>query len=186
MLIQYADLQITRVALWSDGPVDLLAYVTRNLLEWSLWCKIVSETPETIGKLMNDSQADLVDVLKFSRDPDFYSAALGTHEIMGPVSAAVLERFQDATAKVFEAFETEPDGLPTRQKLSRDKLENFVFKICSKLLHPSSLSILVLPNEAESQLESRRVHLRSVALFYAKVGLDALSAIVDDPLSEGL
>src|ERR1700693_4023188 len=72
MLIQYADLQITRVALWSDGPVDLLAYVTRNLLEWSLWCKVVSETPKNIGALMNDSQADLVDLLKFNPvlDPD--------------------------------------------------------------------------------------------------------------------
>src|ERR1035438_6907722 len=43
MLIQYADLQVTRVALWAEGPVDLLAYMTRNFLEWSLWCKFVSE-----------------------------------------------------------------------------------------------------------------------------------------------
>jgi hypothetical protein len=54
MLLQYADLQITRVALWSDGPVDLLASVTRNLLEWCLWCKVVRESPKGIEELIND------------------------------------------------------------------------------------------------------------------------------------
>jgi len=52
-----------------------------------------------------------------------------------------------------------------------------VFKMCSKLVHPTSVSILRLPNETESQLETRRVHLRSVALYYANVGLDALLAV---------
>ena len=59
----------------------------------------------------------------------------------------------------------------------RNEIEEFVFKMCSKLLHPTSVSILLLPNSTEAELETKRVHFRSVALHYAKIGLDALLAM---------
>jgi hypothetical protein len=65
VLIQYAELQITRVALWSDGPVDLLAYVTRNFLEWSLWCTYLSEAPTNIDTPLKIG-ADTMDMIKFN------------------------------------------------------------------------------------------------------------------------
>ncbi len=98
----------------------------------------------------------------------------------GPVCTAALEKVRDSAANLLKALETEDGRLPKRVQLSKFRRvpEDLVFKICSKLVHPTSVSILTLPNETESQLEARRVHFRSLSLFYAKAGLDALLAVV--------
>jgi hypothetical protein len=182
MLIQYADLQITRIALWSDGPVDLLAYVTRTILEWSKWCKYVSEAPTNIDTLRGkESWLDLMDMVKFNPvfNATLYARAFPPDDTMGPVFKASLERAQDATSTLLKTSEAEygqrQKKVPLRE--FRNEIEDYVFMFCSKLLHPTSLSILLFPNVTEAQLETHRVNFRSIALFYAKAGLDALLAV---------
>jgi hypothetical protein len=89
-----------------------------------------------------------------------------------------LAQAQDATLTLLKTFEDEW-GRPKRVQLGefRNELEDFVFKMCSKLVHPTSFSILLLPTFSEAQLETRRAHFLSLALYYAKVGLDALLAV---------
>jgi hypothetical protein len=180
LLILYADLHVARVALWSDGPVDLLAYVTRNLLEWSLWCKVVCAAPENIETLMNDAKADVVDLIKRNPmyDPVLYSNVLSTRENTVTQTAA-LERLWKTTSQLLKSFEDNDGRLPKTTQLGkmRNEYEDWVFKECSKLLHPTAISILVLPNATEVDLEQRRVFFRSVALYFATGGLDALLAM---------
>lgn len=45
-LRSYLDLQLQRLHDWAEGPVDLLALVTRNLLELVFWVEYVIETEE--------------------------------------------------------------------------------------------------------------------------------------------
>ena len=182
MLIQYADLQITRVALWSDGPIDLLAYVTRNFLEWSLWCKYFSEAPTNIDTLLkNESGVDAMDMIRLNPalNPILHARVFPPDDTKGPVYKAALERAQDATSTLLKTFEAEYGQRPKRVQLGefRNEMEEYVFKICSKLLHPTSVSILLFPNATEAQLETHRVHFRSLALYYAKAGLDALLSL---------
>ena len=182
MLIQYADLQITRVALWSDGPVDLLAYVTRNLLEWSLWCEYLSEAPTNIDALLDkEAGVDVMDMLRLNPalNQALHARVFPPDNTKGPVYKAALERAQNANITLLKTLEAEYGQRPKRVQLSdfRNEIEDFVFKMCSKLVHPTSLSILLLPNYTEAHLETTVFNLRSVALFYAKVGLDALLAM---------
>ena len=152
----------------------MLAYVTRNFLEWSLWCRFVSEAPKNMETfLTNDFGADVVDLIKFNPvlNPVLYSKVFSANEKRGPVYAAALDRAWDANFKVLKAFENDSGRPPKKLQLG------FVFKLCSKLLHPTPMSILVLPNETESHLHTQRVHLRSAALYYANVGLDAIASV---------
>jgi hypothetical protein len=181
MLIQYADLQITRVALWSDGPVDLLAYVTRSFLEWSLWCKYLSEAPTNIDTLLKtEVGVDTMDMIKSNPalNPTLNARIFPPDDTKGPIYKAALARAQDATLTLLKTFEDEW-GRPKMVQLGelRNEPEDFVFKMCSKLIHPTSFSILLLPNFTEAQLEMHRVHFLSLALYYAKIGLDALLAV---------
>jgi hypothetical protein len=109
-------------------------------------------------------------------NPGLYSKAFATDEERGPVYTGALEKAQDAAANVLKAFENDAGRLPKRVQLSefRNEIDDYVFKLCSKLLHPTALSILVWPNVTDAQLETNRVHLRTLALYYADVGLDAL------------
>jgi hypothetical protein len=182
MLIQYADLQITRVALWSDGAIDLLAYVTRNLLEWSLWCKYLNEAPTNIDTLLkNEAGVDAMDMFRLNPalNPILHARVFPPDDTKGPVYKVALERAQDATSTLLKTFEAEHGQRPKRVPLGefRNEIEDYVFKICSKLLHPTSVSILLFPNATEAQLEIHRVHFRSLALYYAKAGLDALLSL---------
>jgi len=180
MLIRYADLQATRVALWLDGPVDLLVYVTRNFLEWSLWCKFVGAAPENIEALMNDSKADVVDLIKLNPmfSPALYSSLFSVHENTVTQTVA-LERLWETTSQLLQSFEDDEGRLPKTTQLAklRNEHDNWVFKECSKLLHPTAMSMLMLPNATEADLEQRRVFFRSVALHFANLGLDALLAM---------
>jgi hypothetical protein len=180
ILIRYADLQVARVALWLEGPVDLLAYVTRNLLEWSLWCRLAGAAPNNIDVLINDCKADVVDVIRFNPmfDPVLYSSVFSIRANTVPQTAA-LERLWEATSNLLQVFEDDNGRLPKTTQLAklRNEHEDWVFKECSKLLHPTAMSMLMLPNATEASLEQRRVFFRSVALHFADVGLDALLAI---------
>lgn len=177
MLLTYADVQIERLASWSGGPVDLLAWVTRNLLEWSVWCRFVSGGAINMDKLLDDAKADLIDMVRFI--PDVVQIHFSAHE-KNPVETATLDRLAESTSTVLASFKDDEGRLPKRVRLSdlrNEVTEDFVFKLCSKLLHPTSVSLLLLPKETGPQLETRRLNLLNVALFYASVGLEVLSAM---------
>ena len=124
--------------------------------------------------LTSDSVADLIDFIRpiltlDSLDPTF----LSTNGIR-----VTFEQLRKSTAALLKELTNADGRLPKPLRLGefRNKAEDIVFKSCSKLLHPTSVSILMLPDETEAQLEARRVYLRSVALYYANTGLDALLA----------
>ena len=178
MLIRYSDLQVTRIALWADGPVDLLASATRNLLEWSLWCKAISEGTEERDILTDDFEADVFEMMRVNPvvNSEVYESVFPAQEERGPGFTAAIKQFQNTASEVLKAFGDENGRLPKRVQLSalRNPIDNFVFKMCSKLVHPTSVSIRMLPNETQEQLETKCMYLRSVALFYATGGLNLL------------
>ena len=63
-LRSYLDLQLHRLHDWAEGPVDLLALVTRDLLELLFWVEYVLETEENAKRFLEEHRIDLAELVK--------------------------------------------------------------------------------------------------------------------------
>ncbi len=63
-LRSYLDLQLQRLHDWAEGPVDLLALVTRDLLELLFWVEYVLETEENAKRFLDEHRIDLAELVK--------------------------------------------------------------------------------------------------------------------------
>jgi hypothetical protein len=61
-ILRYLDLQLSRAADWVDQEADLMAWVTRNLIELQFWANFVSESEENASQFLNESNIDLNEV----------------------------------------------------------------------------------------------------------------------------
>jgi hypothetical protein len=63
-LSSYLDLILERLHDWAEGPVDLLALVTRDLLELVFWVEYVLETEENAKRFVEEQRIDLAELVK--------------------------------------------------------------------------------------------------------------------------
>jgi hypothetical protein len=118
-LIRYLDLQLVRLDACAGGPNDLLALVVRNLLETLAWAKFVMRGSSEATQFLSEHAIDLKEIAKLSR-----------------VLRATSEVPESSVAAIEEAFLRVPGQ---RLQLKRsDSVEEVVFKLCSKYIHPSS------------------------------------------------
>ena len=180
-LLNYARLQITRVTQWSDGPADLLAGTTRNLLEWSLWCQFIVEDPKNLDVLTKDARADLVDLISINPalDEVLYRESFSSQELSAERTEALMKT-RASIDTVLKAFENDVGRLPKRLRLDglRNRLDDYVFKACSKEIHPTATSLLMTPRMTNAETEARLTNFRTLALHYANLGLNALMRLI--------
>jgi len=121
--LAYLDSQAARFAEWVNAPLDLLAIVIRNLLEYSILLPVVFDTQENKTLFLNEAYLDLQDLdRKLTR-------------IFSKIGATV-PRTSD---------EERPDWLPfanDRLTGQRDPFDSWVYKFCSKIMHPTAIRVL--------------------------------------------
>ncbi len=115
-ILRYLDFQLARSVRWVDKEADLMAWVTRNLIELKFWAKFVSESGEKATQFLNESNIDLREV------------------------AGRLEKLRPADAEPMPPLPTNSDGKRVDVKRSGDQ-EELTWKTASKLIHPSSYVI---------------------------------------------
>lgn len=130
----YLNLQLERLQEWVEGPVDLLALVTRGLLELLFWVEYVLESEENAERFLREHRVDLAELIK---------KAISAFE-----------------AEASEMFDESPEGLSqllaeNGRRISvtgRSALDAYTFKLSSKYIHPSSW----LLTDLDSHLHSER------------------------------
>jgi hypothetical protein len=135
-ILRNLDLQLSRASKWAEDEADLMATILRTLIELRAWAKFVSKGEAEAKKFLDEATIDMREL----------------HE------------------KMSEAFPGELAPLPAkilgnRMSLGRENdIEDYNFKLCSKLIHPSSLSL----NHPEQTIQNReyREHLAKQVLYY--------------------
>lgn len=137
-ILRYLDLQLGRAILWAEDEADLMAIVLRSQIELRSWVEFVSTGPTEAGVfLTNEVNIDI----------------------------------QDLHVKMDKAFPGALDPLPAsiggkRIDLTRDgHREEYDFKLCSKLIHPTALML----NHPEATINdaANKEYLAGEVLFHA-------------------
>jgi len=109
LILKYLDLQLRRAVRWVEQEADLMAMVVRSQIELRFWAQFVSQGEPEAKRFLDETNIDAKDI--FDR---FEKLAPGA-----------IERPQEANGKRVS---------PTRI----DETEEFYWKLCSKLIHPTS------------------------------------------------
>lgn len=136
-ILRYLDLQLSRAVRWIEDEADLMAIVLRSQIELRLWADFVS---------------------KGSKE-----AAIFLHEVNIDI--------QELHTKMDKAFPGALQPLPakvTGKRLNPDRTsdeEEYDFKLCSKLIHPTALML----NHPEATItnQANKDYLAVEVLFYA-------------------
>ncbi len=110
-ILKFLDLQLSRAVRWIEDDADLMAGVMRNLIELKFWAHFISESPEKATQFLNEVSIDareLYERLGKLVPPD-------TYQLEMPFTQG-------------KRVTVEPSG----------PQESLIWKICSKLIHPSS------------------------------------------------
>jgi hypothetical protein len=140
-ILKYLDLQLSRAARWIDDEADLMALVLRSQIELRGWADFVSKGLDEATQFLYEANID----------------ARELHE------------------KVNKAFPEEISSLPepiegNRVQLNRSDEEEALFKLCSKLMHPTAI-VLTDPDGWIFSSEHRRV----LAIHVVKYGWGILN-----------
>lgn len=143
-LRSYLDLQLERLHAWAEGPVDLLALVTRSLLELLFWTEYVLGAKQNAECFFAESRIDIAELVR---------KAISAFE-----------------AEAKEMFDETPGGLAallaTKGKRvdgsKRGALDAYTFKLCSKYIHPSSWLLMELENRLKSEMNRKLLWMMSL------------------------
>jgi len=111
-ILRYLDLQLVRAVRWVEDEADLMAGVMRSLIELRFWADFVSESVEKATQFLNEASID-------------------SHELFER-----LEKIVPTDVTKLDLLSVE--GRRVTVKPSGDE-ESFIWKLCSKLIHPTSL-----------------------------------------------
>jgi hypothetical protein len=140
-ILKYLDIQLSRAVLWAEEDADLMAGVMRSLIELKFWARFISSSPEKATQFLNEASIDareLYERLEKLVPPDTYQ--LETPLIQG------------------RRVSVEPSG---------DK-ESLIWKMCSKLIHPSSWVI----NDLEGTIHnSHQRQVMAISVVYYGWGI---------------
>jgi hypothetical protein len=136
-ILRYLDLQRSRAEHWAEEEADLMAIVVRSEIELWDWARFVAKGNEEAAKFLREVNIDIREL----------------HERM---------------EKAFEGpIQPLPEAI-TGSRIShpkREDSEEYNFKLCSKLIHPTSFSI----NHPEATIRNvgHREYLSVQSLLYA-------------------
>jgi hypothetical protein len=115
-ILRYLDLQLTRAVRWADDDADLMANTMRSLIELLSWADFVSQSTDN--------------ATRFLRETDIDSKELLQRFIKIVPAGTIPESINDLTAEI----------TAKRVALQHSGNEDdFIWKLCSKLIHPTSL-----------------------------------------------
>jgi hypothetical protein len=117
-ILRYLDLQLERASKWADDDTDLMAEVMRNLIELLFWAEYVSESMDNAERFRKESDVD-------------------SKELMERLVKAMNPELITDQIRELAAMDLGKRVPPKRA----DDQEEFIWKFCSKLIHPSSLII---------------------------------------------
>lgn len=160
-LRSYLDLQLERLHDWAEGPVDLLAVVTRSLLELLFWVEYVLESKQNAERFLDEQRIDLAELVK---------KAIAAFE-----------------AEAKEMFNESPEGLAALLAIKgkridgskRGALDAYTFKLCSKYIHPSSWLLIDLEIRLNSEMNRKLFWMMSLRYAASISALLALAPGVD-------
>jgi hypothetical protein len=119
-ILRHLDRQLGRAVQWAEAEADLMALVVRGQIELRFWASYVSKADAEAKEFLNEANIDTRQL----------------HE------------------KMMKAYPTEmkplPDTFPNGKLISLSRIdddEEVVYKLCSKLIHTTSL-ILNSPDES--------------------------------------
>lgn len=143
-LSDYLNLQLDRLFDWADGPLDLLAMVTRSLLELLFWTEYVLEANLNAERFFEEQRIDLAELVR-----------------------KAISAFEAEAEKIFD--ET-PEGLQALLAVKgkriegskRGNLDAYTFKLCSKYIHPSSWLLVDLQNRLQSEMNRKLFWMMSL------------------------
>ena len=110
-ILKYLDLQLSRAVRWIEEDADLMAGVMRSLIELKFWAHFISASSEKATQFLNEASLDareLYERLEKLVPPDTYLFALP------PIQG--------------KRVTVAPSGAQ----------ESLIWKMCSKLIHPTS------------------------------------------------
>jgi hypothetical protein len=122
-ILKYLDIQLSRAVRWVEEDSDLMAGVMRSLIELKFWAEFVLESPEKATQFLSEATIDAREL--FDR-----------LEKMVPPETYKLETLPPQAKRV----NVEPSGAQ----------ESLLWKMSSKLIHPSSWVINDLENTIHS------------------------------------
>jgi hypothetical protein len=146
-ILRYLDLQLSRAVRWVDEEADLMAQVVRSQIELRSWAEFVSRGATEAKQFLHEANIDV-------------------------------RQLHEKQEKAFPG-QIPPLAVPVPGKLTRldrvDDYDEYDFKLCSKLIHPSSLT-LNHPEESLKDLNIRE-YLAVQALFYGWVIIERFHRI---------
>jgi len=116
--VEYLDRQAERLETSLTGPIDILALATRNLLEFFSLLNQIFINQQARDQFIGEMLLDLEDIRSRAE-----KMGIPKHMLEED-----LPEWQDIPQK--------------RLVVMRDKHDEYMFKLCSKCIHPSALSIL--------------------------------------------
>lgn len=110
-ILRYLDRQLGRAVNWAEDDADLMAIVVRSQIELRFWADFVSKGPTEAAQFLNEANID----------------ARQLHE---KLTKAYPSEVRPLSVSI-------PGKLISPTRISAD--EEVVHKLCSKLIHPTSL-----------------------------------------------
>jgi hypothetical protein len=110
-ILRHLDIQLGRAVRWIEEDADLMAGVMRNLIELKFWAHFVSDSPARATQFISEADIDARELFE------------------------KLEKLVPAGIYQLENMLTK--GKRVKVEVS-DAEEALIYKMCSKLIHPSS------------------------------------------------
>ena len=159
-------------------PLPMLAWSTRNLLELLIWTKYVLDSKDKAERFAKDWLLDAIDILAALRD--WHISTGGKPEELSS-TVTILHGLEEQRIEWGITGERFLRVGRIARELGFSEEYDFCFPICSKLIHPTSWSVLSM----EKKLDERAMRL--VMLFRAVYYGGRLYCAINDHInSRGL
>jgi hypothetical protein len=136
-ILRYLDLQLSRAASWAEDEADLMAVVLRSQIELRSWAEFVSTGQKEAAAFLHEVNIDIQELhLKMEK----------------------------AFPRALQPLPTQVAGKRIELKRSGDE-EEYDFKLCSKLIHPTAL--MLNHPEATISNQANKEYLAVEVLFHA-------------------
>lgn len=153
----YLNLQLERLHDWAEAPLDLLAWVTRSLMELLFWTEYTLETEQNAKRFFEEQRIDLAELVR---------KAISAFETE---AEEMFDKTPEGLADLLDVKGKRVDGT------KRGALDAYTFKLCSKYMHPSSWLLVDLDNRLNSETNRKLFWMMSLRYAASIAALLALS-----------
>jgi hypothetical protein len=147
-ILRYVDFQLSRSVRWIDQEADLMALVLRSFIELRFWADYVSEGGDEAARFLKEATTDAKEIY-------------------------------DRLLKAFPEKTTEGEFEPVLKRVNTTRIseeEEFLHKLCSKFVHPTSL---ILENPTGTILNEDYRKLFAVKVIYYAWGIMEMFHTID-------